>query len=46
MPSQFKLETLESFTDRDMTKWLKDIAKRLSEEPEAEEEFNESEIPI
>jgi len=31
-------EILESFVDRDMAKWLKDIAKSLLEEPEAEEE--------
>jgi len=39
-------EILESFVDRDMAKWLKEIAKSLSEEPESGEEFNESEIPI
>ena len=32
---------LESFMDRDMAKWLKDIAKSLSEEPETEEELKE-----
>jgi len=44
--SNLSRETLESFTDRDKTKWLKDIAKSLSEEPEPEEEFNTIEIPI
>ena len=34
-------ETLELFRESDMIKWLKDIAKSLSEEPEPEEEFNE-----
>lgn len=33
-------ETLESFIDRDRTKWLKDVTTSLSEEPETEEEFN------
>ena len=32
---------LESFMDRDMAKWLKDIAKSLYEEPETEEELKE-----
>jgi hypothetical protein len=44
--SNLKTETMELFIDRDRTKWLKDIAKSLSEEPEIEPEFNESEIPI
>ena len=39
-------EVLESFMDKKRTGWLKDIAKSLSEEPEPEEEFEESEIPI
>ncbi len=34
-------EIIELFKDRDMTKWLKDIAKKLSEELEPEKEFNE-----
>jgi len=34
--SNLSREILESFMDRDMAKWLKDIAKSLSEEPETE----------
>ena len=44
--SNLSREILESFMDRDRTKWLKDVATSLSEEPESEEKFNESEIPI
>ena len=33
-------QILELFVDRDIAKWLKEIAKSLSEEPEAEEESN------
>ncbi len=44
--SNLNKETLELFMDRDRTEWLIDIVKSLSEEPETEEEFNESEIPI
>ena len=39
-------EVLESFMDRDRTKWLMDVAKSLSEEPKTEGEPKESEIPI
>jgi len=39
-------EILESFVDRDIAKWLKEIAKKLLEEPEPEKEFNKSERPI
>ncbi|MBA7698934.1 hypothetical protein ES703_107618 [subsurface metagenome] len=44
--SNLSREILESFVDRDMAKWLKEIAKSLSEEPETEGEVNESERPI
>ena len=36
----------EMFMDRDMTEWLKDIAKKLLEESEPVGKVNESEIPI
>ena len=44
--SNLSREILESFVDRDMAKWLKETAKSLLEEPEAEKELKESEIPI
>ncbi len=34
-------DILELFKDKDLTKWLKDLANTLSEEPEPEEEVNE-----
>ena len=40
--SNLSREILESFMDRDRTKWLMDIAKSLSEESEAEKELKES----
>ncbi len=39
-------EILESFIDRDIVKWLKDIAKSLLEEPETETELEEWNYPI
>lgn len=39
--SNLSREILDSFMDRDRIKWLMDIAKGLSEEPETEEELEE-----
>jgi hypothetical protein len=39
--SNLSRETLELFKSRDMAKWLKDIAKSLSREPETEKEIRE-----